>query len=175
LLEVNEAEALWIHRLKASTGVKIGLAFKRLLFLFYLDMEVDFLLKQPGELKLDIAWKLAALGYVRGPLRDFRSERDIIIRQRKLQEVIIVHIPICIFVIELKELVEIRFINIVNIVLPQKSAKISCTDDIGSWIIAARIDSFECSVRLEFDLLSKSYSLVFNIHFVFRYCFEQKE
>jgi len=170
LLEIDEAEVLWVQHLKASTGVEIGLAFKRLLFLFYLDVEVYLLLKQPGELKLDIAWKLAALGDVSGPLRDFCSELYIIIGQHKLQEVVVVHIAICIFVIELKELEEIRLINIINIVLPQESAKISGTDDIGSWIITARIDSFECSIRLKIYLLSKNSSLVFDVHFIFGNC-----
>ena len=146
---------------------------KRFLFFFDLDMEMNFFFNKPTQLKFNVCWQ--RFPDVGRPLRDLSSESHIIVRQNKLQEIVIIKIAIFIFVIKLEELIKFCFVNVVHLVLLQESNYVFCTYNVIIWVFTTAVDSFESSIRFKLGLLTKSLSLFFNECFVFRNSFEKQE
>ena len=68
-------------------------------------MIVYLLFEQTWQLKFYIAGELAAGCFIGGPLRNFGTQFDVIIWQYKLEEVLVVKVPVTVHIKKLKDVV----------------------------------------------------------------------
>ena len=91
------------------------------------------------------------------------AELHIIVWQHQLKEIVIIEVAVVVLVIDLKYVVHVRLLHVVDLVVAQEATDHVCVDDIQfTFLLPLVLNTFEGSPGLE--LLAEAYllPLVFN-------------
>lgn len=163
LVKVEVAVVLGIDKSETGDSVEVGLSFKSLLLFLDLNVVVHLLFKQSRQLKLNNLLQLARL--VSGSLGDLGSQFGVVIGQAELEEVIVVQISILVLVEHLKDAVQVDFLDVVDLVMPEESTDHLGVEDVLLILVrreSSCFDSLKSSVGLEVLAQTQILSLLFD-------------